>query len=184
MIVLGSTQSIEFLVEDVGERYLIRRRRGGGGLVLLRPGDLWIDWWIPTSDQWHRNSVGDSARLAGEWWTSVLNEIGTPWEVHRGPSNHPPTWRKACFATLGEGEVHREGRKLVGVTQWRVREGTLLSTAALAIDSTALLDEMTAAPPGLGEALRHESLESSGWLERAAELADRVVRAPQSRPSR
>jgi lipoate---protein ligase len=52
-----------------------------------------------------------------------------------------------CFAGLGPGEVHRGGRKVVGLAQWRGREGALFSAAAYRrFDPGPLLDALDLGP--------------------------------------
>jgi hypothetical protein len=82
----------------------------------------------------------------------------------------------ACFATLGAGEVTYEGHKLVGLTQWRVREGGFISTAALRTPSTPLVAWLFHPPAALGPTLAHESLDHLGLSTEVVVAAlDRVV---------
>jgi lipoate-protein ligase A len=160
-LVLGSAQSIDLLDEERIGEVALRRRRGGGGLVLLRPDDLWIDWWIPAGDPRWRSDVHASSRMAGQWWAEVLRPIvhGVV-TVHDGPLEGDLAYRLVCFAGRGPGEVFVDDRKAVGVTQWRVREGLFLSTVMHAHDSVDVLRYLKDAPDGLAEALGHQVLSS------------------------
>ena len=46
------------------------------------------------------------------------------------PTSPRPWAAVACFAGLGPGEVEAGGRKVVGVAQWRCRQGALFQTCA------------------------------------------------------
>jgi lipoate---protein ligase len=160
-LVLGSTQSTEILnAQRLGDTS-IRRRRGGGGLVLLHPDDLWIDWWVPAGDGRWRSDVHASSRMAGLWWADALREFVTgDVTVHEGPLEGDPAHRLVCFAGRGPGEVFVDGKKAVGVTQWRVREGIFLSTVMPAHASTDVLGYLNEVPEGLDQALEHQLLSS------------------------
>ena len=160
-LVLGSTQSTDLLDPSRRGEIALRRRRGGGGLVLLQPDDLWIDWWIPTGDDRWRSDVHASSRLVGEWWADVLREFVTgDISVHDGPLEGDPAYRLVCFAGSGPGEVFVDGKKAVGVTQWRVREGIFLSTVLPAHASHDVLGYLNEVPEGLDRALDHQVLAS------------------------
>jgi lipoate-protein ligase A len=160
-LVLGSAQSTDVLNEERAGGVPLRRRRGGGGLVFLRPDDLWIDWWIPAGDRRWRGDVHASSRMVGEWWADVLRGVvGGAVTVHEGSLEGDPAHRLVCFAGRGPGEVFVDGIKAVGVTQWRVREGTFVSTVVQAHPSTDIVQYLSAVPDGLERALEHHVLSS------------------------
>lgn len=139
----------------------LRRRRGGGGLVLLRPDDLWVDWWIPHDDARWSPDVHVSSINAGHWWARELERYtDEAVSVHDGSLDGEPAFRVVCFAGRGPGEVFVGNRKAVGVTQWRVREGVFLSTVLHAEPTTDVLDYLLDVPEGLVDALDHQALSS------------------------
>jgi lipoate---protein ligase len=160
-LVLGSTQSTDILDPERLGDIAIRRRRGGGGLVLVRPGDLWVDWWIPAGDERWRGDVHASSRLVGESWADALRPfVAGDVTVHEGPLEGEPAHRLVCFAGRGPGEVFVDGKKAVGVTQWRVREGIFLSTVMPAHAPFDVLAYLHDVPEGLERALEHQDLSS------------------------
>jgi lipoate-protein ligase A len=128
-IVLGSTQDEGDLncsaIEGDGAE--VRRRRGGGGAVLLRPGDCWAELWLPRGVG-VRDDVRATAYRVGGWWHQALRELGVETELHRGAVRDPEQGARACFAGLGPGELSIAGEKLLGLSQWRSREGALVSS--------------------------------------------------------
>lgn len=160
-LVLGGNQSPDVVDPLKLGATSLRRRRGGGGLVLLRPDDVWIDWWIPANDpRWSRDVHVSSVR-AGEWWARELRRhTKEAVSVHAGPLEGDPEFRVVCFAGRGPGEVFVGDRKTVGLTQWRVREGVLLSTVLHARPTSDVIEYLASVPPGLSDALDHQGLGS------------------------
>lgn len=143
------------------------RRRSGGGAVRVDTGDpLWVDIWLPRGDPLWSDDVVAAAQWVGEWWASALEASGArSLSVHDGPSMRRPWSHLVCFAGLGPGEVAADGRKVVGVSQWRSRQGALFQTCAYRrFDPAPLVDllDVRAAP---GE----------GWGALAEDLRTNVV---------
>jgi lipoate-protein ligase A len=142
-LVLGSTQSTE-LVDTEGLRARgveLARRRGGGGAVSLGPGEqLWLDAWIPRDDPLWVADVSVAAEWVGAWWTMTLTGLGQRGlDAHRGRSVPGAYGDLVCFAGRGPGEVFQGARKVVGLSQWRAREGALFSSCAYVRWDPALL---------------------------------------------
>jgi hypothetical protein len=86
--------------------------------------------------------------------------------------------RTACFATSGPGELFYEERKLVGVTQWHIREGIFLSTLLPARSIAALENLLAEQPAGMTEALAAvHTLDSLNLMPEAESIVDRVLQA-------
>ena len=143
-LVLGSTQPTE-LVGRVAMRergVQLARRRGGGGAVYLGPGEqLWLDAWIPRDDPLWVLDVSAAAEWVGAWWMEALADVGSEsgsgpgpgqpdFDVHAGRSVPGDLGDLVCFAGRGPGEVFRGASKVVGLSQWRAREGALFSSCA------------------------------------------------------
>jgi lipoate-protein ligase A len=155
-LVLGASQSPELLDRKKLGSMALRRRRGGGGLVLLQPDDLWVDWWIPADDSRWSGDVRASSLRVGGWWRRVLEDhVEGEVTMHERPLEGDPRHRVVCFAGRGPGEVFVNGRKAVGLAQWRVREGIFATSVLHARPSVAVVALLADAPPGLAEALDH-----------------------------
>ncbi len=144
-LVLGSTQDVGIVDAEALIRHGVElvRRRSGGGAVLLEPGRaVWADTWVPRSDPLWSDDVTRAGSWVGSWWAESL---GLPdLEVHRGPPLASRWSDLICFAGVAAGEVVQRGRKVVGVAQWRSSSGALThSLAYLGIEwgrMTELLD--------------------------------------------
>jgi lipoate-protein ligase A len=176
-LVLGGNQSADVVDPSRDPTLKVRRRRGGGGLVLLRPEDLWIDWWIPHGDLRWSHDVRVSSVQVGAWWADALRtHTSGDVRVHEGALEGEVEFRLVCFAGRGPGEVFVDERKTVGLTQWRVREGVFVSTVLHAGPTTDVLEYLREVPSGLDQALDHQTLGSLTLGDREDFLAE-VLRA-------
>jgi lipoate-protein ligase A len=144
VVVLGSSQRDEAVDRARVEqrRAEVVRRRSGGSAVLVEPGAaVWVDVTIPPGDRWWVNDVGRAFHWLGEAWVEVLAGVGVESEWYDGPMRKTPWSDRVCFAGLGPGEVTVDGRKVVGMSQRRTREGVLFQCcAALRWEPERLLD--------------------------------------------
>ena len=155
-LVLGSTQATE-LVDPAALRRRgveLARRRGGGGAVYLEPArQLWLDAWIPRDDPLWVADVAAAAEWVGAWWVDALARQGqSGFEVHTGRSLPGEFGDLVCFAGRGPGEVFHGGRKVVGLSQWRAREGALFSSCRVPRwEATPLLELFSVDETARGE---------------------------------
>ncbi len=126
-IVLGSRQTPDLLDREQCELagLEIVRRRSGGGAVLLRPHDVtWIDVVLPHGVA--PDDVRGSMVWVGDRWLEAVAPTvaaGADLTVHRGGMRCTAWSELVCFAGIGPGEVLVDGRKLVGLSQRRTRSG-------------------------------------------------------------
>ena len=143
-LVLGSSQSDDTVDWDrVRERGVeVVHRRSGGSAVLVEPGAaVWVDVTIPAGDRWWDHDVGRAFHWLGAAWAEVLIAGGVLARWHDGAMQRTPWSPWVCFAGLGPGEVTAGGRKVVGLSQRRIREGALFQCcAALRWEPDRLLD--------------------------------------------
>ena len=123
-LVLGSAQP-EGSVDAAAAGLLgveVVRRRSGGGAVLLVPGEfVWLDLVLPAGDPLWSDDVGRSMEWVGELWLGVLADLGVRHaSVHRGGLVSSAWSRQVCWAGVGTGEVVA-GAKVVGISQRRTR---------------------------------------------------------------
>jgi lipoate-protein ligase A len=133
-LVLGSTQHDHVVDAGAVTRRGIDvvRRRSGGGAVLVEPGaQVWLDLWVPSGDPLWRADVGEAFAWLGEAWARALGTFGIHGTVHTGGLRPGPWGTLVCFAGVGPGEVLVGGRKVVGMSQRRTRAGARFHTAAL-----------------------------------------------------
>lgn len=136
-VVLGSTQPLSVIDGDRAERsgLALARRRSGGGAVLVRPDDpIWIDAWVPRDDPLWRDDVARAFDWLGDTWARALANLGIAGaSVHRGGLFACTRWSSlVCFGGVGTGEVlDPDGRKIVGISQRRTRDGAWFHSACL-----------------------------------------------------
>jgi lipoate-protein ligase A len=158
-VVLGAGQ--DRAVVRVGEAdaqgFGVVRRRSGGGVVHLVPGStVWADLWIPRGDPLWDDDVIEAPMWVGACWAAALGDLGVrDTGVHTGRSRSPDGETAVlCFACTGSGEVTVGGRKLVGVAQWRCREGALFSTALYRTWEASVVAPLVAPPSRVQDVTR------------------------------
>ena len=129
-IVLGSRQqesllNVEHCTHDDIE---IVRRRSGGGIVFLAPGDhVWLDVVVPSGDELWSDDVARASWWLGDVWVQTLHSLGmNNVSVHRESLSSDAWGDLLCFAGVGPGEVVQQLDesigKVVGISQRRTRE--------------------------------------------------------------
>ncbi len=132
-IVLGSSQS-ESIVDHpaaASHGFDIVRRRSGGGAVLVIPGEqVWLDLLIPAADPLWNDDIVKAAGWVGAAWAEALSTVGVDGAaVHSGRLVTTRWSSLVCFAGLGPGEVTVGGMKVMGLSQRRGRHWTRIQSA-------------------------------------------------------
>jgi len=153
-LVLGSRQTDDLVDFDACGRLglSVVRRRSGGGAVLVTPDQLvWVDIVAPPGAA--PDDIRGSMIWAGEIWRrGLLPWVGDGELTVHDASMVTTEWSElVCFAGLGPGEVLLDGRKLVGLSQRRTRNGVriqgTLYTATPEIDIAGLLRQPVPSGP-------------------------------------
>ena len=99
--------------------------------MLVVPGDvLWVDVIVPAGDPVWDDDVSHASHWLGDAWADALGALGIEGgRVHRGGLVVTEWSRLVCFAGLGPGEVTSAGRKVVGISQRRTRDGVRFQCA-------------------------------------------------------
>jgi lipoate-protein ligase A len=150
-MVLGSTQDPS--VVDVDACHVagvdVVRRRSGGGAVLLVPGEVtWIDVIVPSGTQGWSDDVHGPMVWLGRHLADTIASAAALDDVvvHTGPMRTTAWSAQVCFDGLGAGEVLVGGRKLVGISQRRTRHAARLQCCWYSTYEPARLVELLAAP--------------------------------------
>ncbi len=125
-LVLGSTQAAAHVdraaLAGAGVE-LVRRRSGGGAVLVVPDGSLWVDVVVPRGDERWDDDIARATHWLGAAWAAALGDLGVVATVHHGALVITRWSSMVCFAGLGPGEVTTGGRKLVGISQRRSRAG-------------------------------------------------------------
>ena len=129
-MVLGSRQDESLLNGELCSRDGIEvvRRRSGGGIVFLAPGEhVWLDVVIPRGDVLWSDDVAQASWWLGDVWVKTLNALGeNNVSVHHESLSSDAWGDLLCFAGVGPGEVVQRDdeslSKLVGISQRRTRD--------------------------------------------------------------
>lgn len=136
-LVLGRSADDTAAVEEAAwdEGLAVERRSSGGGPVLWDAGLLALDVVLPTGHPLAAHDVVEGYRWLGEALARGLRALRLPdvevVEVPRAREAAPRAADVACFGGLSPYEVLAAGRKVVGLSQTRRRQGTLLQAGIL-----------------------------------------------------
>lgn len=159
-LVLGSAQRDDVVDQAACEQAGVEvvRRRSGGGAVLVAPDDLlWVDVVVPAGDPLWEADVGRAFHWLGDVWVAALGELGTTAHVHRDGLRRTRWSDLVCFAGLGPGEVTTpDEAKVVGISQRRTREAARFQCAALGRWDPSALVELLALSPDERERARRK----------------------------
>lgn len=180
-VVLGSAQRDCFDHDAVAAagHELVRRRSGGGAVLVDEADPLWVEVTVPAGDPLWDDDVARAFLWLGRVWAEALGDLGQPASVHTGALDVPPWGRELCFAGLGPGEVCVDGRKVVGIAQRRTRAGAVFQCATHATFRPEALTSFLA----VGEGFRRVATDALGrsagtGLDRDAVLAALIARLP------
>ncbi len=163
-VVLGSTQPLTSLdLGEVARRGLgvVRRRSGGGAVVVEPTSSFWFDVWLPTGDPAFDHDIGRSADWLGDVVVDALATLGVDGVVVRAGDvvrdSPERAWASlVCFGATGAGEVLVQGRKAVGISQRRTRAGARFQVVIPgAFDPQATAALFSLSPSARAELVRH-----------------------------
>jgi lipoate-protein ligase A len=176
-VVLGSTQSFDVVdaARAAESGFDVVRRRSGGGVVILQPSDhAWIDVTIPRGHSLWHDDVERATWWLGDVWCEVLRETvgaersepaalhaANAWSVHREKLNASAPERAVCFASIGPGEVVRSdaragvSSKVVGISQRRTKDAARFQCTVFREVNSSLYQRLLRieVPASLGEAV-------------------------------
>lgn len=140
---------------------LVRRRSGGGAVLVVPAGQIWLDLFVPASDPLFDRDVVRASSWVGALWRDALGAAsgeGGELAVHEGRLVATAWSASVCFSGIGPGEVTRDGRKVTGLAQRRDRTGAWFFTMALVRSAQHLLApllsvERTSAPRSAGRSV-------------------------------
>ena len=135
-VVLGSAQLAGDFDADrcAAEGLALVRRRSGGGAVLVAPeAQVWLDLFLPVTDPLFDRDIVRASSWVGALWRRAIAACGGGENlvVHEGGLEETAWSRRICFSGIGPGELGRDGRKVTGVSQRRDRSGAWFFTMGL-----------------------------------------------------
>ncbi len=178
-MVLGSTQPADAVDHEACRAAGIEvvRRRSGGGAVLLVPGSVtWIDVIVPAGSPGWADDIHVPMLWLGRHVAEVIGGLlpDRTTDVHDGALVTTDWSSTVCFDGLGAGEVLLDGRKLVGISQRRTRHAARLQCCWYSeydpADLVGLLD--SAHRPGAADLAPVATIDRSIAVRVPALLAD------------
>lgn len=156
----------------------IHRRSSGGTAVLMTAEFVMLDIVLPTSHPFYISDVTKSYRWLGNVWVAALDLLGLSAQIlpiaeaRADAQALDHLTRRACFGGRSPYEVLVSGRKLVGFSQVRRRQGALLQAGLYTTWSPRQLPDLLALTPD------ERALLTERLAKRVTSLADRLTPPP------
>ena len=119
-------------------------------MLVVPDGIVWFDLVVPGDDPRFAAVAGDvsmSMRWLGGHLLTALDTLGVrEVRMHDGPMTCGDWCRLVCFAGTATGEIELDGRKLVGVSQRRTRNGSRFQCAVHTTWAPDLMVSLLAPP--------------------------------------
>lgn len=184
-LVLGSSQADSTIDRDACRRGGIDvvRRRSGGGAVLLLPGEVvWLDVIVPRDDVGLDDVRASMCRIGahlGDALVVAAPGLSGHLAVHRGGLETTAWSSTICFDGLGPGEVMADGAKLVGLSQRLTRQAARFQACwHTTYDPGALVDLLPTASRPSPDALRPVATFDAAASSAVPELLRAALSAP------
>jgi lipoate-protein ligase A len=168
-LILGRGQKPEQINLAACKKYGIQvlNRFSGGTAVLVGTHFLSLDVALPPDHPLNLSDVTESYRWFGETWSNALKSLHILTEMviiekarrqtvlDRSPefAPHLALLKQVCFGTLSPYEITVQGRKLVGLSQLRRKQGTLLQAGIHLTFDRELMAELVLSEPEHRESL-------------------------------
>jgi lipoate---protein ligase len=180
-LVLGSSQRDDSVNSDEAARQgieIVRRRSGGGGVLLWPDEFVWLDLEIPASDDLWSDDIGRSMWWVGELWRAALAPFEPHAVVHHGRLLRTRWSADVCFAGTGPGEVLVDDAKLVGVSQRRTRLAARFQTMVHLQWRPDVVASLVAGGPSVGDLAMDELAPLvKNCAASAVDITDRLIAA-------
>lgn len=175
-LVLGSTQHHDQVDLVACERagFDVVRRRSGGGAVLLVPGEVvWVDVIIPADGPGWSPDVHRPMMWLGQHLAAAFRAVGdNDVNVHDHGMVHTDYSRLVCFDGVGPGELIRgDGSKLVGISQRRTRAAARMQSCWYSSYDPSVLTSLLADGPPVSALSAVATID----IERASGVVDLLV---------
>ncbi len=125
-LVLGSAQSVELVdpgALEASNVELVKRSTGGGIVYIDAAADLWIDFYLPASDERTQAHLEGSFDWLGHLWLEAIGETNLELSISSSKPSSPTSESGLyCFGSPGFGEVCSATHKIVGISQRRTRD--------------------------------------------------------------
>ncbi len=149
-LVLGSRQSEEIVDRNVAVQKgleIVRRRSGGGAVLVDANHSVWIDIEVGIEDPRYCPEPMKMMAKVGKWWMEGLRSLNCcPPDISQfeGAMECDAGGDVICFAGRAHGELMVGESKLVGLSQRRTRDGARVQGQLHFEDPTDVMLEVLA----------------------------------------